>query len=174
MGTITAGAQIPGTTSFKAGDVVKYVVQAVGIKGRTDVSNELSATVAADGNKIVVNIPANAMAEEFWIFRTAANGATGTWKFCGKVAAAGGAAVFVDGQAILPGLDSIVMLPKQDKRAKLAVLGSLVEKTQLGKKGLIDETIYVSYLACVLEFVRHHSLLRNVFSEAQDETYGIN
>jgi len=174
VGTVVAAAQQAGVTTFKAGDVVRYVVQAVSILGMSDVSVEVAQTVAADGNKLVLSVPASATAEEFHVYRTEVGGATGTWKFCGKVIAArGSATLFVDAQAILPGLDSIVFLPKAQFRAKLAVLGQMVSKMKLGLRGLVEETVYVSYLACVLEYVRHHGLLDNVFHELQDEQYGI-
>jgi hypothetical protein len=174
VGTVSAGAQQGGSTTFKAGDVVRYVVQAVSVNGMSDVSNEVVVTVAADGNKLVLSVPASGTAEEYVVFRTAVGGATGTWKFCGKVLAVrGGATTFVDAQAILPGLDSVIFLPKAQYRAKLAVLGNMVSKMKLGLRGLVEETVYVSYLACVLEYPRHHGLLDNAFHELQDEVYGI-
>lgn len=174
VGTVTAAAQQAGSTTFVAGDVVKYVVQAVSVNGMSDVSNEVSVTVAADGNKLALSIPASATAEEFHVYRISVGGADGSWKFCGKVLAVrGGATTFVDAQAILPGLDSVIFLPKAQFRAKLATLGNLVSKMRLGLRGLVEETVYVSYLACVLEFPRHHGLLDNAWHELQDEQYGV-
>lgn len=174
VGTVSAAAQLAGSTTFEAGDEVKYVVQAVNVNGISDISNEVSITCTADGNKLSLSIPASATAEEFMVFRTAVGGATGTWKFCGKVPAVrGGPTTFVDAQAILPGLDSVIFLPKQTYRAKLAVLGDLVSKMTLGLRGLVEETVYVSYLASVLEYPRHHGLLDNAFHELQDEQYGV-
>lgn len=173
IGTISAAAQSAGVTSFKAGDVVKYVVQAVSVSGRSDISNELSITVAADGNNVALSIPANASAEEYHVFRTAVGGATGTWKACGKVLAIrGGATQFLDAQAILPGLDSIVMLPKAQFRSKLAVIGQMVQKMELGRRGLASETVYVSYLANILEAPRMHASVDNIYHELADENFG--
>jgi hypothetical protein len=175
VGTVAAGSQQAGSTTFVAGDVVKYVVQAVSVNGMSDISNEVVVTVTADGNKPVLTIPASATAEEFHVYRTTVGGADGSWKFCGKVLAVrGGATTFVDAQAVLPGLDSVIFLPKAQFRAKLATLGNLVSKMKLGLRGLVEETVYVSYLACVLEAPRMHGLLDNAFHELQDEQYGIN
>ena len=170
---IAGTAQVAGNTSFKAGDVVKYVVQAVNIHGISMASAEVSVTIAADGNKVQLTIGAVPGAEEFALFRTAVGGASGTWKACGRVIAArAGSTTAVDAQAILPGLDSVVFLPKAQFRAKLAVLGEMLSKMKLGLRGLVEETLYVSYLAVVLEHVRHHGLLDNVYHELNDETYG--
>lgn len=173
-GTITAGSQIAGSTTFMAGDQVTYVVQSANINGMSMASNALTITVSADGNVPVVSIPFAAGVEEFLVFRTAVGGASGTWKFCGKVLASRNPAVattFVDAQAILPGLDSVVFLPKAEYRAKLAVLGNMLTKMKLGLRGLVEETIYVSYLACILEYPRHHGLLDNAYHELQDIQY---
>jgi hypothetical protein len=175
-GTITAGAQLAGSTTFKAGDIVRYVVQAVNINGMSMPSNELVVTIAADGNVPVISIPFAVGVEEFHVFRTAVGGQTGSWKACGKVLASRNAAVttqFVDAQAILPGLDTVVFMPKQQYRCQLAVLGNMVSKMQLGLRGLASETCYVAYCAAILAHPRHHGLIQNAFHELDDTTYGI-
>lgn len=156
-----------GSTTYKAGDVVKYVVQAVNINGMSNASAEKVVTIAADGNKVALSIDAQAGVEEFWIFRTEANGASGSEAFIGRVIAdrSGGTTAFVDAQAFLPGLDGIVFMPKKANRGKLAVLGNLLSKMKLGRLGLSEETIYVSYLAHILEYPRMHALVNNVYQE---------
>ena len=112
-----------------------------------------------------VVIAAQAGVEEFWVFRTDATG-VGVPKFVGRVVAArSGATTFADTGKILPGFDSGVFFPKKANRAKLAVLSNLLTKMKLGRTGLVEEIVYVSYLACILEFPRHHALAMNVYQE---------
>jgi len=162
---ISSSSQAAGSSTYKAGDVVKYVVQAKSVAGMSNGSAETSVTIAADGNSVSLSIAAQSGIEEFLVFRLPVGG-SGLHKFCGKVIASRGAATtFVDAQAILPGLDSIIFLPKAQFRAKLAVLGNLMSKMKLGLRGLAEECVYVSYLTCILEYVRHHGLVDNVYSE---------
>jgi hypothetical protein len=160
-------AQSAGTTTYKAGDVVKYVVQAVNIHGMSGASAEKSVTIAADGNKVTLSIDAQAGVEEFWVFRTEANGASGSEAFIGRVIAdrSGSATSFCDAQAMLPGLDNVIFMPKKANRGKLAVLGSLLSKMKLGRLGLSEETLYVSYLAHILEYPRMYGVVGNVYQE---------
>jgi hypothetical protein len=139
----------------------------VNIHGMSNASAEKSVTISADGNKVALSIDAQAGIEEFWVFRTEANGASGSEAFIGRVLADrnGGATTFVDAQAMLPGLDGIIFMPKKANRGKLAVLGNLLSKMKLGRLGLSEETIYVSYLAHILEYPRHYGLVSNVFQE---------
>jgi hypothetical protein len=162
-----APVQSAGGTTFMLNDVVKYVVQAVNIHGMSGASAEKSVTISANGNKVALSIDAQPGVEEFWVFRTAANGASGSEAFVGRVVAdrSGGATVFVDAEALMPGLDNIVFLPKKANRGKLAVLGSLLSKMQLGRLGLAEETLYVSYLAHILEYPRMHAIVGNVYQE---------
>jgi hypothetical protein len=164
--TITSTTPAAGTTSFKNGDVFKYVVQAWNVGGASQGSAESTATLTADGQYVPVVIAAQSGVEEFWVFRTLAGGASGTQKFVGRIVAArSGATTFWDIGKILPGFDSVVFFPKKANRAKLAVLGNLLTKMKLGRTGLVEEVVYVSYLACILEWPRHHALAMNVYQE---------
>ena len=153
-------------TAFSNGDAFKYVVQAWSVNGASGASAESTATLTADGQYVDVVITAQTGVEEFWVFRTDAGGASGSQKFVGRIIASrSGATTFRDKGTILPGFDSIVFFPKKANRAKLAVLGNLLTKMKLGRTGLVEEVVYVSYLACILEWPRHHALLMNVYQE---------
>ena len=77
----------------------------------------------------------------------------------------GSATSFCDAQAMLPGLDNVIFMPKKANRGKLAVLGSLLSKMKLGRLGLSEETLYVSYLAHILEYPRMYGIAGNVYQE---------
>jgi hypothetical protein len=160
-------SQTAGNTTYLQNDVVKYVAQAFNIHGASNASAESSVTLTLNGNKVNLSIAYQGGVEEYWIFRTSVGGASGTEKFIGRVTAdrTGAPTVFVDNQALLPGADTVVFLPKKDKRSSLAVLGNLLSKLQLGRQGLQTETIYVSYLANILELPRHHGLMNNVYQD---------
>jgi hypothetical protein len=163
--TITSTTPTAGTTNFKNGDVFVYTVQAWNVNGASMGSSTSTATLTADGQYVPVVIAAQSGVEEFWVFRTDATG-VGVPKFVGRVVAArAGATTFVDTGKILPGFDSVVFFPKKSNRAKLAVLSNLLTKMKLGRTGLVEEIVYVSYLACILEFPRHHALAMNVYQE---------
>jgi hypothetical protein len=172
--------QTAGNTSFKAGDVVKYTVQSCNQYGRSAASTEISVTIAADGNNVVLSITptANNQVEFYRVHRlnpgdvvkpitgTAGLGTVYNHKFIGNVAAnRQGSTLFVDSQAILPGLNAIVFLPREQYRAELAVLGDRVSRIQFGIRGLAQEYGYVSYLALVLKHPRQFGLMQNVFEE---------
>jgi hypothetical protein len=163
---ITSATPAAGSTAFKNGDAFSYTVQAWSVNGASNGAAAVTATLTADAQKVNVVIAAQAGVEEFWIFRTGSEGVLGTPKFVGRIIAArSGATTFVDTGKVLPGFDSVVFMPKKSNRAKLAVLGNLLTKMKLGRTGLVEEVVYVSYLACILEHPRHHALAMNVYQE---------
>lgn len=165
--TIAAGAQVAGSTSYLAGNVVKYVAQGWNINGASIASNEISVTIAANGNVPTITITNQPGVEEYWIFATSIGGASGTEKFIGRIIADrdNATTAFLDTQAMLPGFDNIIFMPKKANRSKLAVLGNLLTKMDLGRQGLVSEKIYVSYLANILEYPRMYGLIDNVYQD---------
>jgi hypothetical protein len=172
---LALSSQSAGSTSYKAGDVVRYIVQSCSKDGRSFQSSELAVTIAADGNNVVLSItPAANFTVEFYqvyrlnpgeVFALNSDGLP-NHKFIGRIVAARqGATLFVDAQAILPGFNAAVFLPKADKRAELAVLGPRISRIDYGIKGLAQEFGYVSYLACILKLPRQHGMLSNVLEE---------
>ena len=175
--TVALSSQSAGSTSYKAGDVVRYIVQACSQNGRSYQSLELSVTIAADGNNVILSItPAQNFTVEYYqvyalnpgeVFALTSDGLP-NHKLIGKlVAARQGATPFVDARAILPGLNAAVFLPKAERRAELATLGPRISRIDYGIKGLAQEFGYVSYLACVLKLPRMHGLLTNVLEEVE-------
>lgn len=175
--TLSIGSQSAGNTSYKAGDVVKYIVQSCSQNGRSFQSNELSVVITADGNNVVLNItPAANFTVEYYqvfalnpgeVFQLTSDGLP-NHKLIGKlVAARQGVTPFVDARAILPGLNAAVFLPKAANRAQLAVLGPRISRIDYGVRGLAQEFGYVSYLAYLLKLPRQHGLLTNVLEEIE-------
>lgn len=151
---------------FKAGEVFKYVIQAANISGMTAASAETSVTIAADGRPVELTITNVALAEHYLVFRTPVESSvSGMQMFVGKIVPTRGSAttIFKDKNAVVPGLDSILFLPKDKNRAKLAVLGNLLNKLDLGVRGLAFESVYASYVGCVLDRPRSFSLVDNVY-----------
>jgi hypothetical protein len=103
------------------------------------------------------------------VFRTPveSSGKAGTEFYIGKVYPQASSTVFVDNNRLIPGLDGILFMPKDKNRAKLAVLGNLLNKTELGVQGLAKEWVYSSYFACVVERPRSFAVLDNVFQKRE-------
>jgi hypothetical protein len=174
---LSIGSQSAGSTSYKAGDVVKYIAQSCSQNGRSFQSNELSVVITADGNNVILNItPAANFTVEYYqvfalnpgeVFQLTSDGLP-NHKLIGKlVAARQGVTPFVDARAILPGFNAAVFLPKAANRAQLAVLGPRISRIDYGVRGLAQEFGYVSYLAYLLKLPRQHGLLTNVLEEIE-------
>ncbi len=167
--TIASAAVGTGTAStFNLNDKVRYVVQAVNIAGMSAPSAETSVvTVDTAGKPVNVTINNVSGAEYYMVFRTPIEsaGTTGTEMFAGKIVPTRGSSttVFVDQNAIVPGLDSVLFLPKDKNRAKLAKLGNLLNKLDLGATGTAAQTIFTTYAGCVVDKPRTFAIADNVY-----------
>lgn len=163
-----AAAQGAGTDSgFKSGDKVRYSVQACNIAGMSPASAETAiVTISADGAAVNLTITNVAGAEYYMVFRTPteAAGASGMEMFVAKcVPSRGATTTFVDKNQVVPGLDSVLFMSKDKNRAKLAVLGNLLNKLDLGVRGLAFECVYASYVGCVVDRPRSFAIADNVY-----------
>lgn len=171
--TALAGSTVIGAGSgFTAGQVYSYRVQACSVHGRSAPSTASIVTVAApDADKpIQLTIAAQTGVEYFMIYRSPVqtSGRPMTERYLGKVAANRfGATIMTDNNKLLPGLDALLFLPADKKRAQVVKLGNLLNKLQLGVQGTGFETIYTSYFACVVDQPRTFALARNVLQEIQ-------
>jgi len=160
-------------SGFLAGETYRYRVQAVNISGISQGSASATQAIGAgdDDKHINVTITAVAGAEYYMVFRSPveSSGAVGTEMFAGKIIQTPGAAnvIFRDNNTLIPGLDSILFLPRDKNRAKLATLGNLLNKLQLGVKGLAFETVYASYVGCVVDRPRSFAVADNVFQQRE-------
>ena len=156
---------------FNVGDVYSYRVQAVNISGMSQGSPSQQITVATAGQSINLSIT-NANGVEFYmVFRTPVetSGLAGTEMFVGRIIPTAGSftTVFTDNGYMVPGLDSVLFLPRDKNRAKLAVLGNLLNKLQLGVRGLAFEICYASYYGCIVDRPRSFALSDNVFQQRE-------
>jgi len=168
-----AGAVLGQGSGFAEGETFRYRVQAVNIAGISAGSASATYTVGGgDDDKVCeVSIAApNADVEYYLVFRSPveSSGAAGTEFFCAKVLPnRGGTTVYRDNNRLIPGLDTILFLPRDKNRAKLATLGNLLNKLQLGVKGLAFETVYASYVGCVVDRPRSFALSDNVYQQRE-------
>ena len=176
INVVTSAGTVSGSGSgFAEGDNFRYRVQAVNIAGISSGSASVTYSVAAtnDDKTIVVEWDAAAGVEYYMVFRTPieADGRAGTEFYIGKltpnVLGAGSKVKFVDNDRIKPGLDSVLFMPKDKNRAKLVVLGSLLNKLNLGVKGLAFETVYASYFGCVVDRPRSYAVADSVFQQRE-------
>lgn len=173
--TPTASAAMGASVTnspFTAGEVYSYRVQAASIHGLSSGSTPASVTVGAGdaGKYIELTITNVATTEYYMVFRTPkeALGEAGKEMFIGKILpSAGGSTIFRDNGRIVAGLDSILLLPKDKNRAKLATLGNLLNKLELGVKGTAFECVYASYFGCVVDRPRSFALIDNVFQQRE-------
>jgi hypothetical protein len=167
----SAAAAAAGSDSkLKSGEKYRYVVQAVNIAGMSSPSAGSEVTVPADGRAIEITITNTGTAEHYAVYRTPveASGAAGLEMFIGKVVPSRGATTkFVDKGAVVPGLDSVLFMPKDKNRAKLAVLGSLLNKLDLGIMGLAQSSVYSSYAGCVVDRPRSFAIVDNAYQQRE-------
>lgn len=165
--TVTASSTATTGSQFNAGESYSYRVQAVSIAGMSAPSASATVTVGATGNPNDVTIANVQGAEYYMVFRTPveATVTSGNEMFVAKVVPTRGSAntVYRDLGLVTPGLDSVLFLPKDKNRAKLATLGSLLNKLDLGVRGLAFETVYASYVGCVVDRPRSFALADNCF-----------
>ena len=172
IATTAAGSSVLGKGSgFVEGQDYRYRVQACNISGKSHGSASVLHSVGAgeDNKPIEVTWSTVAQAEYYMVFRTPveSSGKAGTEFYIGKVYPQASSTVFVDNNRLIPGLDGILFMPKDKNRAKLAVLGNLLNKTELGIQGLAKEWVYSSYFACVVERPRSFAVLDNVFQKRE-------
>ena len=170
-GTIIVTPGVSATASgFAVGDVYGYVVQAVNVSGISMASAQTATTVTTANAANTLTWTRINGAEYYMIFRTPIEsaGLAGTEMFIGKIGQpSSGNLTFVDNGAVVPGLDSVLFLPRDKNRAKLAVLGNLLNKLQLGVRGLAFETVYASYFGCVVDRPRSFSVVDNVYEQRE-------
>jgi len=164
-------AVVASNSGFKAGETYAYTVQSVNISGISAPCASVSHLMVADNMAIDLSWAKVAGAEYYMIFRSPveSSGAAGTEMFIGKVVQPRGAGPVAakDNGKIIPGLDSVLFLPRDKNRAKLAVLGNLLNKLQLGVRGLAFETVYASYFGCVVDRPRSFSVVDNVYQQRE-------
>ncbi len=173
-GTITLGYGAAATASgFAAGEVYSYVVQAVNVSGISTPSAATVVTVAGgkDNFPITASWTRVAGAEHYMVFRSPVetSGVAGTEMFIGKLPQTAGGVnpTFVDNGRLVPGLDSVLFLPRDKNRAKLAILGNLLNKMMLGARGTGAETIYTSYFGCLVTKPRSFAIADSVFQQRE-------
>lgn len=161
-------------SGFVVGETYQYVVQAVNMYGMTVGVPMAAAFTIATANRAVsvtITLPAGNKITELRVFRSPKEAAGDASKamFIGKMAVLPGttSTIFVDNNKIIPGLDSVLFLPRDKNRAKLAVLGNLLNKLELGLRGLAREWVYSSYFGCIVDRPRSFALVDNVYQQRE-------
>lgn len=160
------------TGSGFAGEDYVYVVQSVNMHGISLGTASATHTSAADeAVDLTIALPGGNSVTELRVFRTPKEAAGDVSKamFIGRIAVKQGStsATFRDNGKLIPGLDSILFLPRDKNRAKLAVLGNLLNKSSLGLRGLATETVYSSYWCVIVDRPRSFALVSNVFQQRE-------
>jgi hypothetical protein len=152
-------------SGFAAGQQFYYRVQACGITGRSAASASALVTVTTANYGVELTITNVAKAEFYMVFRTDAAGAeAGKEMFIGKIAtAAAGTTVFRDAGRMIPGLNSVLFMPRDKNRVKVGKLANLVNKLELGRQGMALETLYFSVTACIVDAPRAFAVVDNVY-----------
>ena len=172
VGAPAASATVVGS-GFLAGDIYTYVFQTVNIVGMQVGQASAPITVAApDANKaiqVALTLPAGNNINEIFVFRSPKEAAGDSTKamFIGKIAILPGqtSALLVDNNAVIPGLDSVIFMPRDKNRAKMAIIKNLMNKMDLGVQGTAFETIYTSYWALIVDKPRSFALVDNCFQD---------
>lgn len=157
-------------SGFAAGQVLRYTVQAVNISGMSIAAVPANVTIGVANRPADLTWTRVAGAEYYMVFRTPieTNGLAGTELFIGKRKQANtGTISYRDNGRVVPGLDSVLFLPRDKNRARLAILGSLLNKLQLGTRGLAFETVYASYCGCVVDRPRSFAVADNVYQQRE-------
>ncbi len=171
VAAIASGATA-SNSGFLAGQKFSYVVQSKNIHGISSHSAPSAITIGAgDDNKPVeLTITNVAKCEYYIVYRSPveADGAAGKEMLIGYIIPSRGASTkFVDNGRLVPGLDSILFLPRDKNRVKLIVLGNLLNKIDLGLRGTAREYIYASYVGACVERPRSLALIDNVYQQRE-------
>lgn len=162
---------VTGSSGFVAGQTFGWVVQAVSVAGISRACTQVQSTQAVSNKAVSLTWDVMTGAEHYMVFRTPVetSGLAGTEMFIGKVIQphGGSTVTFVDNGRLVPGLDAVLFLPRDKNRAKLAVLGNLLNKLQLGVRGLAFETVYASYVGCVVDRPRSFAVADNVYQQRE-------
>ena len=161
-----------GSSGFAVNDVYSYRVQAVNISGMSQGSaaSLFTVVIANRANTVTITAPGTFNVEYYNVFRSPieSSGAAGTEMFIGKVIASRtGATTFIDNNRVIPGLDAVLLMPKDKKRAKLAVLGNLLNKIELGIRGTAMEYCFASYVGCVVDTPRSFAIIDNCYQKRE-------
>jgi hypothetical protein len=163
-----ASAAISGVTSpFTAGQTTRCVVQSASIKGMS-AGTGATLTCTNAGECLKVRITHVSGADHYWIFLNPAGSTTvGLEGFVGKVLVPAGTAVggtfdvVLSGET-LPGFEPVVFLPSADEeRVRMAALGNMINKIELGRQGLAAETVFSSYFCLTMAKPRAFGMLTN-------------
>lgn len=165
--TITSVTEVAGlNTELIAGDTLKFVIQAGNLFGLSSGTTSALQTVVATGAGFDIVIAAQTDAEYFNVFMTPREAAAklNSEGFVGRILkAVSGGTTFRYASAVMPGYESVLFMPSaSEDRVKLAVLGNLLNKSDLGRQGLALETVFSSYLCIVLNKPRTFFVLDNV------------
>lgn len=174
IGAPAASASITGS-GFAVAEQYVYQFQSANMFGlNVGQASSVYTVGGADANKAVevaLTLSAGHNISHINVFRSPkeALGDVSKCFFVGRIAVVPGqtAVKLVDNNRIIPGLDSVVMLPKDKNRAKMAVLGNLVNKMVLGQTGPAEQTMYTSYLAFIVDRPRSFALVDNVFQNRE-------
>lgn len=169
-----ASASITGS-GFAAAEQYVYQFQTANMFGLNAGQASAVYTVAGgDVNKAVevaLTLPGGHNVSHINVFRSPKEAAGDVSKcfFIGRLLVIPGqtSVKLVDNNRVIPGLDSVLMLPRDKNRAKMAVLGNLVNKLDLGVRGLAQETVYSSYFAYIVDRPRSFALVDNVFQQRE-------
>lgn len=161
-------------TSFKAGQKVKISIQAVNIAGLSS-HRHIEHTIAADGEGIKIEIPFSAYAEKFHVYATppSANPSEADLHFVGQALADMlGVTTFLHKEAIMSGLESLLMSPRKDFKIggkanwfRAVVGGKSMYELDLAFMGAHYERSIMSYFQYICVWGRTYILLDNVGAE---------
>lgn len=161
-------------SGFATTESYQYVAQAVNMYGMSvgvSMAAPFAVTTADRAISVTVALAAGNKVTEVRLYRTPKEAAGDASKamFVGKVAVLPGttSVTIVDKNKIIPGLDSILFLPRDKNRAKLAVLGNLLNKLELGLRGLAREWVFSSYFGCVVDRPRSFAICDNVYQQRE-------
>jgi hypothetical protein len=166
---LAAGGSATGS-GFAPGQVWSYRVAAESVLGRSQASTPATVTTTTQDAANTVTITNVASAELYSVYRSPVetSGRAGTELFIGKIVpSAGASTVFTDNAALVPGLSSVLLLPKDKERAKLLTIGNMLNKTELGIQGTASERIYTSYVGCMVTKPRTFAVIDSVYERRQ-------
>jgi len=161
-------------SGFAVSESYSYSVQAVNMYGMSPafyIAAPFSIATADRAVSLAITLPAGNKISELRLFRSPkeASGDVTKTMFIGKLYVTPGqtSATFIDKNKLIPGLDNVLFLPRDKNRAKLAVIGNLLNKLELGLRGLAKEWVYSSYYGCVVDRPRTFAIIDNVYQQRE-------